>query len=80
MSASFLTETLHVSRPVYRMLETLSALQAGKADDERPLTIGIDATADSLLREVLLDMPGMAERQKRIARFFKELAREPLTL
>lgn len=76
MSTSFLTERIFVSRSTFRMLETLSATQAGQADDERPLSTGTDQIADSLLREALLAVPGMAERQKRISRFFKDLANE----
>lgn len=79
MTPSHLTERVFVSRSTFRMLETLSMQQAGIADDERPLTTGIDAIADQILVEHLEAQPGMTERQKRIARFFKELAREPLT-
>ena len=76
MSASFLTETVHVSRAVFRMLETLSMQQAGEAGDDRPLTTGVDAIADAMLRAQLEAQPGMAERQRRIAKFFRELDKE----
>lgn len=79
MSHSMLTESVHISRKAFRMLEAMSIQQAGEAADDRPLTTGIDAIADQILVEHLEAHPGMAERQKRIARFFKELAREPLT-
>lgn len=73
MSASFLTETLHVSRAVLRGLEAISAQQAAQAGDDRPLTTGIDQTADMVLREWLAQQPGMAEREAKIRQFFKTL-------
>lgn len=79
MTPSHLTERVFVSRSTFRMLETLSMQQSGIADDERPVSVAVDSIAESILHEHLAAQPGMQERQKRIARFFKELAREPLT-
>lgn len=75
MTASFLTETIHVSRAVLRGLEAISAQQAAQSGNDRPLTTGIDATADTVLREWLEAQPGLKEREAKIREFFKSLAK-----
>lgn len=72
MSASFLTETIHISRGVLRGLETCSAMRGAQSAD-LPLTVGVDQIADAVLREFLASQPEVAEREAKVREFFKTL-------
>jgi hypothetical protein len=73
MNPSLLQEKIYVSRAVLKGLETLSILDAAKAGDDRPLTTGVDAIADQIIRAHLEQQPHLAERQKAVREFFKTL-------